>query len=113
MTTARRGDSRRAVSPAPCWLCPALVTTRSSSSLREQLRAAVDTPVKIRVRALVIGDGQIHVGSIGAVLEECSRGEHLVLRASVDANESPHVSQSKAAAELPERFLAEEQVERG
>src|ERR1043166_6213832 len=77
------------------------------------LRVPIDAPVEVWIRQLAVGDRQVHVGPVGAALEEGAVREHLVLRAAVLPDQPAKIAQPPPAPELPERLLAEEQRERG
>src|SRR5438552_18838970 len=75
-------------------------------------RIAIQTPFVIRVRELRIRDREVHVRPVNTALMEWPVREDLVLRPPILPNQSAKIAKPSAAAELPERRLAKQQVDR-
>src|SRR6185503_7405149 len=87
-------------------------TTGSS----ERLRAPVQATGVIGIWCLIARDGEYDVRSVHAALEEGvgrhgPHREHHRLRPAILTHEPAHVVRPPSATKLPERLLAEEQVD--
>src|SRR5689334_5776231 len=104
-----RSDEGSALSPIKCRSLASLVMTKV---VRRYSGTAIDAALELRVRALDVGHGEIHVRAVVAALVVLAARENLVLRSPVLSDQSAQVTQTLTTTEGPERLLAEEQRDR-